>query len=79
MDRKIFRLDDSFIAHLARVIQLGMLRGEDIVDHIRQVRLEESKGGVLKMTPEYIDHEKAIIDRMFDELNDRLATVGDAN
>ena len=33
------RLDDSVIGHVAKLIQLAILTGTDIVDHMRMIRL----------------------------------------
>ena len=35
------RLDDSVIGHVAKLIQLAILTGTDIVDHMRMMRLTE--------------------------------------
>jgi len=39
MNDKDFRLDDNVIAHIARVLQVSMLTGTDIIDHMRMIRL----------------------------------------
>ena len=39
MNDKDFRLDDHVIAHIARVLQVSMLTGTDIIDHMRMIRL----------------------------------------
>ena len=33
------RLNDSVIAHIAKLLQLGILTGTDIVDNLRTIRL----------------------------------------
>ena len=38
---KVLSLSDSVIAHVARLLQVSMLTGTDIVDHMRMVRLTE--------------------------------------
>ena len=39
---KVLSLSDSVIAHIARLLQVSMLTGTDIVDHMRMVRLTEN-------------------------------------
>lgn len=62
MERKIFKLDDSVLAQIVRLIQLGFLTGTDVVDHMRQLKLEEGiKAGVLSLTPEYVLYDKNVV------------------
>ena len=46
------RLDDSVIAHVAKLVQIAILTGTDVVDHMRMVRLSESDN-ILFLEPEY--------------------------
>jgi len=39
---KVLSLSDSVIAHVARLLQVSMLTGTDIVDHMRMIRLTEN-------------------------------------
>jgi hypothetical protein len=34
-----FKLDDSSIAHIVKLIQLGFITGTDVVDHFRMIEL----------------------------------------
>jgi|TARA_B100000902_G_scaffold251852_1_gene238283 hypothetical protein len=38
MENKDFKLDDNVIAHIARILQVSMLTGTDIIDHMRMIR-----------------------------------------
>jgi len=38
------KLTDSVIVHVAKLLQLSMLTGTDIVDHMRMMTLTESEG-----------------------------------
>jgi len=73
MERKIYKFDDSVIAQIVRVIQLGFLTGTDVSDHMRQFRLEEGKDGTLSLTPEYVEHDQKAIDTLFDDLEGLMA------
>ena len=49
------KLNDEVIAHIAKLLQLGILTGTDIIDHLRMIRLQESEGQL------YLDSEYAKI------------------
>lgn len=67
MERKIYQLDDSVLAQVVRLIQLGFLTGTDVVDHMRQLKLEEGlKAGSLVLTPEYVKYDKDVINKLLD-------------
>ena len=41
------KLNDSSIAHIAKLIQMALLTGTDIVDHLRMMELEDSDGSLV--------------------------------
>jgi len=49
------KLGDESIAHIAKLLQMAILSGTDITDHLRMMRLttSEKSSDVLVMTPEY--------------------------
>jgi len=52
--REVFKLSDECLFQLVKLLQLGMLTGTNIVDHLRQLRLESvDKSRQLVLTPEY--------------------------
>ena len=61
------RLNDSVIAHLAKLLQLSMLTGTDIVDHMRQVRVVEEEGE-LYLAEEYETQSEDNVQRMLTEI-----------
>ena len=61
------RLNDSVIAHLAKLLQLSILTGTDIVDHMRQVRVVETDGE-LYLTEKYEAQSEHNIQRMLTEI-----------
>ena len=79
MDRKIFKLNDDVLSQIARLLQLAIVTQTDIVDNLRQLRLEEKTGGGLSLTPEYLEHDKQVVDSLFDTLEQRMAEAGEAN
>lgn len=68
MERKIYKLDDSVLAQIVRLVQLGFATNSDVTDHMRQLRLEESvsQNGNLVLTPEYIKYDKSVIEKLLD-------------
>ena len=68
------RLNDSVIAHIAKLIQLGILSGTDIVDHIRMIRLRiASEEGELNdelfLTEDYEVTSEKNIERMLTKIS----------
>lgn len=45
------KLNDEVIAHIAKQLQLAILTGTDIVDHLRMIQLTEENGQL------YLDEE----------------------
>lgn len=41
MSKTTLKLDDSVIAHIVKLVQLGFLQGLDVVDYFRQITLVE--------------------------------------
>lgn len=61
-----FKLDDSVIAHIVKLIQLGFLQGLDVVDYFRQIVLIEEnsqlhlEANYANKIQEEIDHLLAV-------------------
>ena len=47
------KINDEVIAHIAKLVQLGILTGTDIIDHLRMIRLTEQEGEL------YLDEDYA--------------------
>ena len=63
------RLDDSVIAHVAKLIQLAILTGTDIVDHMRMIRLSENDRALF-LDPEYEENSTQNIQSMLQQIED---------
>ena len=50
----MYRLSDQLIAQIAQILQIAILDGTDIVDHLRSVWVEPD-GGQLVPTAEYLE------------------------
>jgi ethanolamine utilization protein EutA (predicted chaperonin) len=71
-----FSLSDSVLHRLVQVLQLAMITGTDIVDLLRQIRLqwpdnEDGTTVALALTPEY----EITFKRMLDELEARANAI----
>ena len=60
------KLNDEVIAHVAKILQLALITGTDIVDHMRMLVLDESDNQ-LYLNEEYIKNSEANIERMLQE------------
>lgn len=68
MERKVFKLHDEFIVQITKTLQLAMLTGTNVVDHFRQMRLEEKEdSGALIATPEYDKYFQDNIVKLLDD------------
>lgn len=85
---KDFRLDDEVLGHIAKLIQLALLTGTDVVDNLRMLRvsfkeLELDEEGnhlygenMLVLSDEYRANSDAMIEKMIDDIA-RLSTAGE--
>jgi hypothetical protein len=75
--RTVFKLDDSVIAQIVRILQIGILTGTDVSDHMRELILEPSAGGSsLVLTPEYVNKHQRDLDSMFSHLEKMITESG---
>jgi hypothetical protein len=65
-DRKVFELSDELIGQLAKLLQLSILTGTNVVDHFRLLRLETEEGR-LTLTPEYKEYFENSLNSMLKE------------
>lgn len=65
MSKTTLKLDDSVIAHIVKLIQLGFLQGLDVVDYFRQITLivEDNQ---LFLDPEYDEKISSEIQHLLD-------------
>ncbi len=62
-----FKLDDSSIAHIVKLIQLGFITGTDIVDHFRMIEFVSDEKGVLYLDKVYSENQETNIKKMLSE------------
>jgi hypothetical protein len=64
--KKEYTLSDNVIAEVARLLQVALLTGTDIVDNLRTIRVEKD-GDVMTLHDNYIDTQTDNIERMLSE------------
>jgi len=60
------KLNDEVIAHIAKLLQMALITGTDIVDNLRMIILDEKEGS-LYLNEEYVANNDANIQKMIDE------------
>ena len=60
------KLHDTAIAHVAKVLQVALLTGTDIIDHLRMIELEE-KDGFMHLNEEYEKNHNLSIEKMLEQ------------
>ena len=63
------KLNDEVIAHVAKILQLAILTGTDIVDHMRLIRLVEGVDNDLLLDEDYAENAEANIKKMLDNIS----------
>ena len=65
-------LSDAVIAHVAKLLQLAILSGTDVIDHLRMMRLEEDEvnENSLCLTDGYSSLADSQIQKMLEEIED---------
>jgi len=66
-DETNYNLSDEAIAHVAKLIQIAILSGTDIVDNLRMMRLvesSESSDGSLVLSDSYREDSNGNIEKM---------------
>ena len=60
------KFNDEVIAHIAKILQMALITGTDIVDHLRMIVLDE-KEEMLCLNEEYNENNEINIQKMIDE------------
>jgi uncharacterized protein YbjQ (UPF0145 family) len=64
--KKAYNLDDNVISEIARLLQVALLTGTDIIDNLRTIRVERV-GDMMTLHESYIDSQTENIERMLSE------------
>ncbi|WP_438964608.1 hypothetical protein [Winogradskyella sp.] len=68
-----YSLNDSTIAHVARLLQVAMLTGTDVIDHMRTIRLTSDESNSLVLEEEYKSIFDGSLDQMLKNANQKLS------
>jgi len=66
---KELRFSNEVIANIAKVLQLAMLTGTDIVDNLKMIKLAEGKSGFLEIHKDFKSQIESNIEKMLSEIN----------
>ena len=78
MTTTILKLSDNTISQIAKCVQVAMLTGTDVVDHLRQLELEENNGSI-NVSKEYLSVFESNIEKMLQEAVEHLETKPETN
>ena len=71
-------LDDKTIAQIAKCVQVAILTGTDVVDHLRQLQLTVNKEtSSITVSDEYLSVFNANIEKMLQEAADTAQNQAD--
>jgi hypothetical protein len=63
-----YSLSDETIGQIAKLLQVAIITGTDIVDNLRTIRLRVGDGEQLEPTPDYIENFERNLNRMIETL-----------
>ena len=63
------RMTDDSIACVAKMVQMAILTGTDVVDNLRLMRFVTDEEGQLDPDPEFVEGLEASIQKMLEEAN----------
>ena len=63
-----YRLSDETIGQIAKLLQVAIITGTDIVDNLRTIRLQVGDGEMLEPTADYIENFERNLNRMIESL-----------
>ena len=66
---KELRLSDEVIANVAKVLQIAIITGTDIVDNLRMMRLVEGESGVLEVHGNFKESLDASVEKLLSEID----------
>jgi hypothetical protein len=75
-----FNLDDKTIAQIAKCVQVAILTGTDVVDHLRQLQLDvDVNNSQITVTDEYLSVFNNNIEKMLQEAAEKVEEANKQN
>lgn len=74
-ERTIYKLSDQFIAQIRELVQLAILTNTNIVDHMRQMRVEVTPEQELVPTAEYIEYYNGVVTSLIKKVESMQAEM----
>ena len=65
---KTYKFTDETISHIAKMLQVALLTGTDIIDNLRGVAMTPNKDGELALDPDYAENFNKNITAMLDDV-----------
>ena len=69
------KFNDEVIAHIAKILQMALISGTDIVDHLRMVVVDENNNELF-LNKEYLENNESNIEKMLQEAISKMDRVG---
>jgi hypothetical protein len=70
MKKKELRFNDEVIANIAKVLQIAIITGTDIVDNLRMIRLSEAQDGVLEVHENFQNNLDSNIEKLLSQVDE---------
>jgi hypothetical protein len=71
MSQQAHKLSDEFIGQVAKLLQMALITGTNIVDNLRLVHVTTTEDGrEIVLTPEYKEYFEASVNKLLDEAED---------
>ena len=70
MSKEVLQLDDSVVGHVAKILQMALITGTDIIDHMRMIRLS-SKDSKLFLEEDYQQTFDVSLDSMLKNVQEQ--------
>lgn len=78
MENTVYKLADGSIAQIARLLQIAILTGTDVVDNLRMLRLQtNSVAGTIVPDPTYLKQFEEMLDKLASQIH--TAAPGETN
>jgi hypothetical protein len=75
-DKRYFKVSDELIGMIRELVQLALITGTNIVDHMRALVVEETPDGrFITVSPEYVQAYNDMIEKLHKEAEERIAEM----